>query len=110
MAKGIKDPEWVSPEAVPEKKSDTGISGGSGGGAGGGGRGAADPPPSPPKVPIELLRGWQQRVKKAAIPEGDRALPQAGLVFFEHHGKAENIKSVELIYEGPAGKASLKLQ
>jgi hypothetical protein len=61
-------------------------------------------------VPIELLRGWQQRVRKAALPEGDRALPQAGLIFFQYRGKVENIRSLELLYEGPAGNASLTLQ
>jgi hypothetical protein len=37
-------------------------------------------------------------------------LPQAGLLFFQHRGKTENIKSLELIYEGVAGKAEIKLQ
>ncbi len=74
VAKNIKDPDWVPPEA-PEKKS-KGSMGGSGGAQGDG-----NPPPVTPKVPIELLRGWQQRLQKAALPEGDRALPQAGLLF-----------------------------
>lgn len=104
VAKNIKDPEWVSPEAPAETKSKGGISGS------GGGQEAGAPPPLPPKVPIELLRGWQQRVRKAAVAEGDRALPQAGLLFFQHRGKVENIRSLELIYEGPAGKASLTLR
>ena len=49
----------------------------------------------------------QQRVQKAAMPEGERMLPSAGLIFFEHRGKSN---SVELIYSGPAGKATLALQ
>jgi len=105
VAKEIKDPEWVSPEASPESKSKGGVSGGAGGN-----RDAGTPPPLPPKVPVELLRGWQLRVRRAALSEGDRALPQAGLIFFQHRGKVENIKSLELIYEGPAGKVSLTLQ
>jgi hypothetical protein len=100
--KEVKDPEWVSPDAPADKKSK--------GGLGGGGQEAGAPPPSPPKVPIETLRGWQQRVKKAALAEGDRALPQAGLLFFQHRGKDQSIRSVELLYEGPAGKAALKLR
>ena len=107
VAKNVKDPEWVSPEAAPDPKSKTGISSGSGGG--GRGEAGATPPP-PPKVPIELLRGWQQRVRKAALAEGDRALPQAGLIFFQYRGKGEGIRSLELIYEGPAGNVSLTLQ
>jgi hypothetical protein len=47
---------------------------------------------------------------KAALLEGDRALPQAGLLFFQYRGKRESIKSVELIYQGPAGNATLTLQ
>ena len=106
VAKNIKDPEWLPPEAAAKKESQTGISGG----AGGGNKSSDNTPPPPPKVPIELLRGWQQRLRKAALAEGDRALPQAGLIFFEYRGKAESIRSVELMYEGPAGKASLNLK
>jgi hypothetical protein len=51
-----------------------------------------------------------QRTEKAALPLGDRALPQAGLIFFRYRGKTENIKSLELIYNGPAGTATLTLQ
>jgi hypothetical protein len=104
VAKEIKDPDWVSPEAAPAPKSKGGL------GGSGGGQEAGAPPPLPPKVPIDILRGWQQRLKKAALLEGDRALPQAGLLFFQHRGKAENIKSVELIYQGPAGNVTLTLQ
>ena len=51
-----------------------------------------------------------QRVQKATLPEGDRALPQAGLIYFQYRGEAKGIHSVELIYDGPAGKATLALQ
>jgi hypothetical protein len=51
-----------------------------------------------------------QRVQKATLPEGDRALPLAGLIFFQYRGKTQGIHSIELIYAGPAGKASLTLQ
>jgi len=44
------------------------------------------------------------------MQEGDRPLPQAGLLFFRYGGKTEGIKSIELIYSGAAGKASLDLQ
>jgi hypothetical protein len=106
VARGIKDPSWVAPEAAGGgSKSKGGISGS----AGGGGRAAGDPPPVTPKPPVELLRGWQQRVLKAGIAEGERTLPQAGLLFFSYRGKTDNIQSLELIYNGPAGKATLKL-
>ena len=61
------------------------------------------------KIPIEVLRAMAQRVQKAALPEGDRTLPQAGLIFFQYRGKTQSIQSVELIYTGPAGTATLKL-
>ncbi|HEY3441921.1 MAG TPA: hypothetical protein VGK29_14255 [Paludibaculum sp.] len=100
--KEVKDPEWNPPEAA-EKKSK-----GSLGGSGNAQDGA--PPPSTPKVPIELRRNWQQRIQRAAIAEGDRPLPQAGLLFFQHRGKTENIRSIELIYTGAAGEATLSLR
>jgi len=96
----LKDPEWEPPST--ESKSKTSI------GTGGGGKN--DPPPAPVHMPIALQRAMQQKVQKAALPEGDRALPQAGLIFFEYRGKTERIHSLELIYAGPAGKATLTLQ
>jgi len=101
--KEVKDPEWTPPEAA-EKKSKSSI------GGSGGGQDAGAPPPSAPKVPIELRRNWQQRIQRAAIAEGDRALPQAGLLFFQHRGKTENIRSLELIYTGAAGEATISLR
>ncbi len=52
----------------------------------------------------------EQQVQKAALPEGDRALPQAGLIFFEYGGKLTGIRSAEFVYTGPAGKMVLPLQ
>ena len=106
VAKGVKDLEWVSPDAVPgESKSKGSVNGG-----GGGGQGSNTLPPPTPKVPIDVLRGWQLAVKNAALAQGDRALPQAGLIYFPYRGKVTSIRSLELIYEGPAGTASLTLQ
>lgn len=97
--KSLKDPEWEADQKV-EQKSKTSI------GTGGGNSG--DPPPVI-HVPIKLQREWEARATKAAFPEGDRALPQAGLLFFQYRGKASGIHSLELIYSGPAGKATLML-
>ena len=36
--------------------------------------------------------------------------PQAGLLFFRYTGKASGIHSIELMYSGPSGKASLDLR
>jgi len=97
----LKDPEW-EPPVKAESKSKTSI--------GGGGQNDANMPPPPVHIPIEVQRAMQQRVQKAALPEGDRALPEAGLIFFQYRGKAQGIHSVELIYKGPAGTATLALQ
>jgi hypothetical protein len=98
----LKDPEWEPPEPV-ETKSKTSLGTGGKGGQG-------DSPAPPPKMPFPLQRAMQQKVLKAAIPEGDRALPQAGLIFFLYRGKEKGIHTVELTYAGPAGKTTLTLQ
>jgi hypothetical protein len=102
ILRSLKDPEWQPPE--PPKKSKTSV-----GGAGEGGQGE-DAPPAPVKIPIEVQRAMAQRVQKATLPEGDRVLPQAGLIYFQYRGGTKGIRSVELIYDGPAGRATLKLQ
>jgi hypothetical protein len=100
----VKDPEWQPPEeAAP--KSKTGLSTG-----GSGGQGEASGPPPPVKIPIEVQRAMAQRVQKATLPEGDRTLPVAGLIYFQYRGGAKGIHSVELIYDGASGKATLALQ
>jgi hypothetical protein len=98
--KSLKDPEWEPP--AKESKSKTSI-GGNGGNQDGG-------PPAPVHMPMELRRAMEQRVHKVTMLEGDRALPQAGLLFFEYRGKTQGIRSLELIYTGSAGTATLALQ
>jgi hypothetical protein len=102
--KSLNDPEWMPPDTGAPAKSKGGVSGGGGGG------GQNEPPPPPPKMPLELRRAMERKVQKAALPEGDRPLPQAGLIFFQHRGKVDGIRSLELIYSGAAGKATLELQ
>jgi hypothetical protein len=99
--KSLKDPEW-EPPSKPESKSKTSFGTGGGGDAGS--------TPVPVHMPIELRRAMEQKVQRASILEGDRALPQAGLLFFEFKGKTQNIRSIELIYSGSAGNATLTLQ
>jgi len=99
----LKDPEWAPPEQAEEKKKSS-TSFGTGGQSGDGGT------PAPVHVPIELQRAMAQYAQRSSLPEGDRALPEAGLMFFEYRGKTQNIHSLELVYDGPAGKATLKLQ
>jgi hypothetical protein len=104
--KSLKDPQWQPPETEESKSKGggSGITTGNGGGAGG------QPPPLPPKMPFPLRRTMEQHVQRAAMQEGDRALPQAGLLFFQYRGKIEAIRSIELIYTGAAGNATLTLQ
>jgi hypothetical protein len=104
VLKSLKDPEWQPPESKEDKESKSSLT--TGGGAGGGDK----LPPIPPKMPFPLRRAMEQQVEKATFEEGDRPLPQAGLLFFTYRGKPENIKSLELIYSGAAGKATLTLQ
>ena len=98
----LKDPEWEPPSSASSKgKTSIGSSGQD--------QNNGDPPPLPPKMPIELKRAMQQRVQKASLPEGERILPEAGLIYFPYRGKTEGIHTVELMYTGVAGKAILAL-
>lgn len=103
--KSLKDPEWEPPgsSAKGGGKTSLNASGNSGGQAAG----------EAPKIvhpPFNLQREWNLRMEKQTFPEGNRQLPQAGLLFFLYRGKASGIHSLELIYDGPAGKATLELQ
>jgi hypothetical protein len=101
IASSIKDPEW----APPETKSKTG-----GVSAGGGGDSNNNEPPPPPRIPPEVRRANEVKVRKTVMPEGDRVLPIAGLLFFRYGGQEKGIHEVELDYNGPNGKAKLVLQ
>ena len=98
--RSLKDPEWNPPEQK-EKKSKTSF--------GGGGDTDSSSAQLPPKMPFELRRTMSQRVEKASLPQGERQLPLAGLIFFDYHGKAASVHSIELVYKGPAGEATLTL-
>lgn len=99
VVKTLRDLE-LEPTAS-EQKSKTSV--------GTGGQGSSEPPP-PYRVPDSLRHEWRVRLEKASLPEGDRALPQAGLIYFPYHGKTEKIQSLELIYSSAAGKCTLNLQ
>ena len=94
-----------APPAPAGSKSKTILSGG-----GQSEQGDSNAPPEPVKIPIPVQRAMAQRVQRAALPEGDRTLPQAGLVFFQYRGKTQGIRSIELIYTGPTGNTTLTLQ
>jgi hypothetical protein len=101
--KSLKDPDWEPPPAPEASKSKTVLNAG--------GRGGKDDSPPPPvRIPIEVQRATQQRLQKASLPEGDRTLPLAGLLFFQYSGKTEGIRLIELIYNSPAGNVTLALR
>jgi hypothetical protein len=100
LSRNLRDPSWIPPEQKEKQKSRGGINTG----------GEQDNTPPVIHIPPEMERSMRQQVGEAALPEGDRALPVAGLLFFKYSGQAKGIHEVELVYEGPAGKGSIKLQ
>jgi hypothetical protein len=104
VIKSLKDPDWEPPAAAESSsKSKTNVSTG-----GGGGR--DKDPPAPVHIPIEVQRAMQQRIQKASLPEGDRTVPVAGLIFFQYSGRTQGIRSIELVYNGSAGNITLELR
>ena len=103
--KSLKDPDYEAPEAAAAKEAKKGQTSMTTGGT----TSNAPPDSLPPiiHIPIAITRGWEQRVQRSALPEGERPLPQAGFIFFEHRGKTQ---STELIYNGAAGKVTIPLQ
>lgn len=98
----VKDPDWVPPGAEEDKKKgQAGLHSGTK---------QDEETLSKPHPPPELIHAMAVDVKKAALAEGDRPLPQGGLLYFEYHGRDKSVHSVELIYNGPAGQATLTLQ
>jgi len=103
VIKSLKDPDWEPPAAAESSsKSKTNITGGGGG--------QSKDPPAPVHIPIEVQRAMQQRIQKASLPEGDRTVPVAGLIFFQYSGRTQGIRSIELIYNGSAGHVTLELR
>jgi hypothetical protein len=101
IVSSLRDPEWVPPDQPAKSKSSIGT--------GGQGQGESNTPAVPVKIPVSLQRAMAQRVQRASLPEGDRILPQAGLIYFQYRGKEKNLQSIELVYDGAGGKATLKL-
>lgn len=74
--------------------------------------------PAPPKAPrpdnpagietAEPVRA-EDVVVETALPEGEISGPVSGYLYFPYKKKTKSIRSLELIYLGPAGEATLKL-
>ncbi|HEX4168180.1 MAG TPA: hypothetical protein VHZ55_22155 [Bryobacteraceae bacterium] len=103
VTSSLKDPQWSPPEDAESKPK-------SKGGLSTGGQSDSSSLPVVVHVPIELRHAMSQYVLRSSLPEGDRALPEAGLIFFQYRGRTKSIHSLELIYSGPAGKTTLALQ
>ena len=73
--------------------------------------------PEPPRAPTEDRSGLgkpenmpvEELLQRLALPEGEVVLPVSGYLYFAYSGKTKAIRSVELLYEGPAGNLVLKL-
>ena len=75
--------------------------------------------PAPPRAPApEDPSGLgksppvsaEELVVATALPEGEFRGPVAGYLYFAHKGKPKSIRSLELLYSGPAGPAALRLR
>jgi hypothetical protein len=105
--KDLKDPEYDGPGSPQSNKANAGKTTVNTNGSAD--KNNPDPNylPALVHIPIAITRGWEQRVQKISLPEGERPLPIGGLIFFEHRGKTN---SLELIYNGPAGKVTIPLR
>jgi hypothetical protein len=74
--------------------------------------------PAPPRAPDETGRPERgepgmtaaEAVTAAALEEGMASAPRSGAVYFAFKDSARKIRTLDLVYEGPAGKLVLKLQ
>ena len=100
----LRDPAYMAPELEEAKKNkSSGLNAGAG-------LNNSDSGTPVVHIPPEMARAMALQVQNAALPEGDRALPVDGLLFFKHGGQDKGVHSVQLLYEGSAGKATLTLQ
>jgi hypothetical protein len=73
--------------------------------------------PAPPRAPepdqgIEPpppVRG-NEVVVACGLPEGPASGPVAGYLYFPYKGKTKGLRPVELVYEGPAGAATVRFR
>jgi hypothetical protein len=104
LTRNLRDPSWTPPDQKDKEKSRGGLN------TGGGQQDDLGATPAPVHIPPEMERSMRLQVQEATLPEGDRALPIAGLIFFKYSGQQKGIHQVELVYEGSAGKGSIRLQ
>lgn len=72
--------------------------------------------PTQPKAPDQradkpsATQSASEAVEKYAFQDGPASGARSGLLYFHWEGKVKNLKSIELVYDGVAGKATLKLR
>ena len=49
-------------------------------------------------------------VVRYALPEGEASVPRSGYLYFPYPRKTKDLRSVELVYQGPAGAATLRFR
>jgi hypothetical protein len=76
-------------------------------------------PPPAPRAPAPAPAGGYEKPEEmtaaelavhVALPEGETKFPVAGYLYFPFKGKPGSIRKLELLYEGPAGSATLRLR
>lgn len=73
--------------------------------------------PNPPKAPEEDRSGLEKEpaaradevAVESALEEGEISGARSGYLYFPYKGKTKGIKSLELIYQGPAGAVTVRL-
>lgn len=64
---------------------------------------------APSVTEVDAENKIEFRVQAASLPEGEKTLPRSGVIYFYYRGKIKNIHSLDLLYNGTMGKATLKL-
>jgi hypothetical protein len=107
LYESIKDPLYESPDTIADKKAKNSEEGSA---AEKSAEYGSDRNPKWRPVPFPVRREWEQRLAKSSLAEGDRALPEGGLIYFSFRGRESSIYSLQLSYSGPAGKATLEME
>jgi hypothetical protein len=72
--------------------------------------------PTQPRAPDQTgerpspTRSAAEAVEKYALRDGPVSTARSGLLYFYWEGKVKSLKSIQLVYDGVAGKAVLKLR
>jgi hypothetical protein len=69
----------------------------------------APAPEDPSGLPKPEARPPEDAVNQTALPSGQVRGPVSGFLYFAFKGKPKSVKTLELLYVGPAGNATLRL-